>query len=78
MTQQTDEARDAIAKQAAKLAEKADAAELKTLAEAVAQVHFGPQGADYQYANRTTYDYHSTHHPEKPVQGMGFGTGGNE
>lgn len=80
MSDATDAARDAVANRAGELAKDATPETLKTIAEAVAQVHYGPQGADYNnrtkydYDNNTNtrYDYHETHHyPERGQTGFG-------
>lgn len=71
MSDVTQGACDKIAVRASRLAEDADVEQLKTLAEAVAQVHFGPQGAEYN--NRTHYDYHATTHDSRTSRGTGFG-----
>lgn len=74
MSEATDAARDAVANRAEELAKEATPESLKTIADAVAQVHFGPQGADtrYDYHNDTRYDYHNTHHDPRQRQ-AGFG-----
>lgn len=73
MSDLTDKACDAVAARAKTLAKDATPETLKTIAEAVAQVHFGPQGADYRYDNRTRYEYHATHHNGAERNQAGFG-----
>lgn len=60
-------------------ADRADPADLKTLAEAASAIHFGPQGGDKNYVEDCTqiynYDQHyTTHEGEKrtrPATGLG-------
>lgn len=75
MTDATDAARNAVAEKAVELSKKATPEGLKTIAEAVAQVHFGPQGGGYAntYNGNTHYDYHSTLHHDHPRREPGFG-----
>jgi signal transduction histidine kinase len=67
MSNETRAACDAVAKRAAELSADATPESLKTIAEAVAQVHFGPDGGDFKY------DYHNTHHDDRHRSGAGFG-----
>lgn len=69
MSDATDKARDAVADRAAELAVAATPETLKSIAEAVAQVHFGPEGS----SSETKYEYHSTHHDGRNRPNPGFG-----
>lgn len=79
MSDATDAARDAVAKRAGELAADATPESLKTIAEAVAQVHYGPQGAAntmrYDYHNET--NYHNFHHDGQRGR-AGFGPPGDQ